>query len=459
VVRKLLALIIFLAATPLAAQPSLPDTNAGRAAALWLKIMDGDFNLIERYNAAYHRTLDPNEVETFRALNGGGYNLDAIEQNEPNKVVLLLVERDTGDRVRRNFALDPADPTRVLNFDSKKLPAQRLSQSAALAAVAHRGEQLAAKDFFSGGVLVAQDGKVVMEKVWGKADRAAGTALTRDTRFRMGSMNKMFTAVAALQLIAQGKLSLDGTVGQYLPDYPNKEIAAKVTIRHLLTHSGGTGDFFGPEFDKYRLTLMKNNEDYVTFFGARAPIFAPGSEERYSNYGFILLGHIVQAVSGEDYYAYIDRHVFAPAGMTSSGSWPENETVPDRAAGYMRQKGTWVSNADTLPWRGTAAGGGYATLEDMLKFAQALESGKLLPKPFLEQATTSQTKGNWYGFGFGVHVVGGERWYGHGGGAPGMNGDLRIYPKLGRVVVAFSNLDPGTANFMADYYERRMPLN
>jgi len=283
--------------------------------------------------------------------------------------------------------------------------------------------------------------------------------LTRDTRFRMGSMNKMFTAVAALQLVAQGKLSLDGTVGQYLPDYPNKEIAAKVTIRHLLTHSGGTGDFFGPEFDKHRLTLMKNNEDYVTFFGARAPIFAPGSEERYSNYGFILLGHIVQAVSGEDYYAYIDRHVFAPAGMTNSGSLLENETVPDRATGYMRQNGTWVSNANTLPWRGTAAGGGYSTLKDMLKFSQALENGKLLPKPLLEQATTSQTKGNWYGFGFGVNIVGGERWYGHGGGAPGMNGDLRIYPKLRRVVVAFSNLDPGTANFMADYYERRMPLN
>lgn len=457
--RTVLALILFLAATPLAAQPVLPDTNAGRAAALWLKIMDGDDSLIERYNTAYHRTLDPNEVETFRALNGGGYTLDAIEQNEPNKVVIVLVERDTGDRVRRTFALDPADPTRALDFGSKKLPAQRLSQPAALSALTERGDHLAAKDFFSGGVLVAQDGKIVLEKMWGKADRAAGTSITRNTRFRMGSMNKMFTAVAALQLVAQGKLSLDGTVGQYLPDYPNKEIAAKVTIRHLLTHSGGTGDFFGPDFEKHRLTLLKNNADYVAFFGPRAPLFTPGSERRYSNYGMILLGHIVQTVSGEDYYAYIDRHIFAPAGMTRSGSLPENQTVPDRATGYMRQKGGWVSNTDTLPWRASAAGGGYSTLEDMLKFARALESGKLLSKDLLAQATTAQIKENWYGFGFGLGGEDAARWYGHGGGAPGMNGDLRVYSKLGRVVVAFSNLDPPTAGAMMEYYERRMPLN
>lgn len=458
--RKLFALVLLLAATPLSAQPTMPDTNAGRAAALWLKIMAGDFSLIEQYNTAYQRTLDPNEVETFQALNGGGYRLEAIEQNEPNKIVLLLVERDTGDRVRRTFALDPADPKKALDFTSQKLPpAQRLSRPAALTALAQRGDQLAAKDFFSGGVLVAQDGKIIFEKVWGKADRLAGKPVTRNTRFRMGSMNKMFTAVAALQLVSQGKLSLDGTVGQYLPDYPNKEIAAKVTIRHLLTHSGGTGDFFGPDFDKHRLTLLKNNADYVTFFGARAPLFTPGSERRYSNYGMILLGHIVQTVSGEDYYAYIDRHIFFPAGMTGSGSPPENQIVADRAAGYTRQKGAWISNADTLPWRGTAAGGGYSTLEDMLKFAQALEAGNLLPKALMQKATTAQIDEKWYGFGFGTSLQDNPRWYGHGGGAPGMNGELRVYPRLGRVVVAFSNLDPPTASALVDYYERRMPLN
>lgn len=457
--KKLAVCIALLFAAPALAAPTIPETNAGRALSLWLKIMDGDASLIGRYNTSYHRNLDPDEVEVFRALNGGGYRIDHFEQNEPNKLVVILVERDTGERTRRTFALDPADPTRFLDASGRKLPVPRLSQVAALAMLAQHGDRLAAKDFFSGGVLVAQDGKVLLENVWGKADRAKGTPITRDTRFRMGSMNKMFTAVAALQLVAQGKLSLDGTVGQYLPDYPNKEIAAKVTIRHLLTHSGGTGDFFGPDFEKHRLTLLKNNADYVTFFGARAPLFTPGSERRYSNYGMILLGHIVQTVSGEDYYAYIDRHIFAPAGMTRSGSLPENETVPDRATGYMRQKGGWVSNIDRLPWRASAAGGGYSTLEDMLKFARALESGKLLTKTLLAQATTAQIQENWYGFGFGVGGEDAARWYGHNGGSPGVNGDLRVYPKLGRVVVAFSNLDPPTADALVDYYERRMPLN
>ena len=458
--KRILALAFLLLSSPAFSQPAIPDTPAGRAATLWLQIMDGDFSLIERYNTAYQRNMERGEAEIFRALNGGSYRLDAIEQNEPYKLVIVLVERDTGDRVRRTFALDPADPTRSLDFSSQKLPlAQRLSQPAALKALAQRGDQLAANDFFSGGVLVAQGGKTLMEKVWGKSDRAAGTPITPNTRFRMGSMNKMFTAVAALQLVSQGKLALDGTVGQYLPNYPNKEIAAKVTIRHLLTHSGGTGDFFGPDFDKHRLTLFKNNEDYVAFFGSRGPAFEPGSQERYSNYGFILLGHIVQTVSGEDYYSYIDRHIFMPAGMTESGSLPENVAVPNRSSGYTRKDGKWISNADTLPWRASAAGGGYSTLRDMLKFAAALESGKLLPKALLQQATASQTKGNWYGFGFGISGEDAARWYGHGGGAPGMNGDLRIYPALDRVVVAFSNLDPGTANSMIQFYERRMPLN
>src|SRR6185295_9038901 len=141
-----------------------------------------------------------------------------------------------------------------------------------------------------------------------------------------GSDNKMFTAVAVLQLVAAGKISLDGKVGDYLPDYPNKEAAERVTVRMLLSHSGGTGDFFGPEFEKNRLKL-KHNEDYVALFGNKAPVFEPGTKERYSNFGFVILGSIVQHVSGEDYYDYVRRHIFETAGMTDSGSLPENEAV------------------------------------------------------------------------------------------------------------------------------------
>jgi CubicO group peptidase (beta-lactamase class C family) len=216
-------------------------------------------------------------------------------------------------------------------------------------------------------------------KAFGWEDREAKRKVTLDTKFRIGSMNKMFTAVATLQLVAAKKLSLDGTVGNYLPDYPNKEIAEKVTIRHLLTHTGGTGDFFGPEYNVKRQSI-KTLADYIALFGTCAPRFAPGSRDAYSNYGFLLLGNIIERVSGQNYYDYVAKHIFIPADMTNTGSLPEEEDVPHRAAAYTHKEG-WVSAADTLPYRGTSAGGGYSTASDLLKFARGAAYRKAAPWP------------------------------------------------------------------------------
>ena len=269
-------------------------------------------------------------------------------------------------------------------------------------------------------------------------------------------MNKMFTAVATLQLVAAGKIAIDGTVGVYLPDYPNKEIAAKVTLRELLDHTGGTGDFFGPQFRANRLSL-KTHADYLALFGARAPLFEPGSRDAYSNYGFLLLGNIIEKVSGVSYYDYVAEHVFAPAGMTNTASLPEDQAVPGRAKAYTSQKGDWVSAADTLPYRGTSAGGGYTTVGDLLKFAQALQNEKLLPGRLLADATTPHDHGGGYGYGFSVSGQEMLQHYGHNGGAPGINGDLIVYPALKRVVVALSNFDPDVADNLANFYANRMP--
>lgn len=455
----LLAALLILPPISALADPEIPDTNAGRPLKLWLQIMNGgDSSLISTYNATYHRNIYLDEVEVFRVLHGDGYRLERFEQNEPNKLVAILVEKDTGDRTRRTFAMDPTDPTRFLDAGGQKIPPQRLPMAASLMALSNRGDTLAAKDFFSGGVLVAQNGKVLLEKTWGVADRTSNKPITADSQFRMGSMNKMFTAVAALQLVSKGKLSLDGTIGTYLPDYPNKDIANKVTIRMLLTHTGGTGDFFGPEFEAHRLSL-RSVSDYVALFGNRAPEFPPGTQYRYSNYGFMLLGRIVEVVSGMSYFDYVQKSIFAPLGMRATGSQPEVERVPNRVNGYTRRDGKWISNADTLPWAGSPAGGGYSTLGDMLKFAEGLRAGKLLPPDLFAAAITNQGSNRNYGMGFNVKDEGALLHYGHGGGAPGQNGDLRVYPALGRVVVALSNLDPETANAMADFYEERMPLN
>ena len=165
-------------------------------------------------------------------------------------------------------------------------------------------------------MLVARNGKVLLQDAWGRADREAGTPNTLDTQFRIGSMNKMFTAVATLQLVEAGKLALDDPIGEHLPDYPNEDVASKVTVRHLLTHTGGTGDIFGPEFELNRLELCEELDDYVKLYGARALRHEPGARHEYSNYGFVLLGALIEKVSGESYYDYVRDNVFRPAGMT-----------------------------------------------------------------------------------------------------------------------------------------------
>jgi D-alanyl-D-alanine carboxypeptidase len=305
-------------------------------------------------------------------------------------------------------------------------------------------------------VLVARHGKVLLEKAWGRANRKTGTPNTTETKFRIGSMNKMFTAVATLQLVEKGQLGLDDPIGKHLPDYPNKDVASKVEVRHLLTHTGGTGDIFGPDFEANRLKL-REHRDYLKLYGSRGLTHESGARFEYSNYGFVLLGALIERVSGKSYYDYVRENVFRPAGMAATDSLPESVRVPNRSVGYMHRfpGSDWEPNTDTLPWRGTAAGGGYSTVGDLMRFAQALSSGSLISKAMLEEATRGRRQD--YGYGFGVQGQGPLRSYGHGGGAPGMNGELRIFPRLGYVVVGLSNLDPPAASQLVEYFALRMP--
>ncbi|HLI94869.1 MAG TPA: serine hydrolase domain-containing protein, partial [Candidatus Baltobacteraceae bacterium] len=320
-----------------------------------------------------------------------------------------------------------------------------------------------AADRFAGSVLVAKNGASIFEQAYGMADRAKRIPNNLDTEFRIGSMNKMFTATAIMQLGQAGKIDLDKPFGAYLKDYPNKAMAASVTIRELLTHTGGTGDIFGPEFDKNRLKL-RTLQDYVNLYGTRPVRFKPGSKFEYSNYGFILLGVVIEKVSGESYYDYVRDRIYATAGMTQTGSEPEDIAVPNRSVGYMAApNGGWQPNTDTLPYRGTSAGGGYSTVGDLLKFANALAAHKLLNAKYTEMMTTGKVamgpSGIKYGFGFGDRVINGTRCFGHNGGAPGMNGDLEICPGSGYVIAVLSNLDPPAAGRIADFITNRLPLN
>ena len=232
-------------------------------------------------------------------------------------------------------------------------------------------------------------------------------------------------------------------------------------MHHLLTHQGGTGDIFGPEFNAHRMELRTLN-DYVALYGKRAPAFEPGSRWAYSNYGMVLLGVVVERVSKQSYYDYVAEHVYKPAGMTGSGSEPESEAVRDRSVGYMRPPGggAWTPNTDTLPYRGTSAGGGYCTVGDLMKFAEALMGHKLLTAESTELLIAGKVDsggGRKYAYGFEDGRKDGVGAVGHGGGAPGMNGDLRIYPQSGYVVAVLSNLDPPAAQQVSAFLDLRLP--
>jgi CubicO group peptidase (beta-lactamase class C family) len=275
---------------------------------------------------------------------------------------------------------------------------------------------------------------------------------TTDTQFNIASMGKMFTAVAVLQLVKQGKLALDEPIGKYWPDYPNHNLANQVTIRELLDHTGGTGDIFTSEFFAHRLQT-RTLTDYVRLFGDRSVRFEPGTRMEYSNYGYILLGRLIELVTGETYDNYVQEHIFAPAGMSHTDLLHESAQGEVRAIGYMHSVAGLIPNTSLLPWAGTSAGGGYSTVDDLLRFARALRSGKLVSRPLVREATTDQTH---YGYGLGFNLLG-EGSFGHEGGMPGANGELLILPRDRYVLIVLVNRDPRMASGMGWFIRQSLP--
>jgi CubicO group peptidase (beta-lactamase class C family) len=449
------------------APPELPSTPAGKVLAGYLEALNsGNKDKLEAFVKA-HRPDRPDALDRMVDLrwNIGGLDLYSIESSNALDIQAVVRERgDTSRYDRMSVTVSDGDPAVITKVTLTLIPPpggapvpERLSQPAAVAAWKSEIDKAASNGTFSGVWLWAKNGKVITSGARGKADREKGIDNTLNTRFRMGSMNKMFTAVATLQLVERGKLSLDDTIGKILPGYPNANVASKVKVRHLLSHTGGTGDIFGPEFEAHRPEL-KTLQDYVKLYGERDLKFEPGTQWEYSNYGFLLLGVMIEKLSGKSYYDYVAENVFKVAGMTASGSEPESAKVPNRSKGYMRDQFAIVSNEPTLPWRGTSAGGGYTTAADLMKFADALMSNKLLKAATLAEATRPQFTTGDYGFGFQVGPPGEVRTYGHGGGASGMNAILRVYPESRQSVIVLCNLDGPSASRTGDWLHIRMPL-
>jgi len=302
----------------------------------------------------------------------------------------------------------------------------------------------AAEGRFSGAALIAKDGRPVFQHAYGMADRERGIANTLETRFNLGSMNKMFTSVAIAQLVAQGKLSYQDPLSKYLPGFPTAAAARKIRIEHLLTHTSGLGDYFTDRFFRERPTTVAAMLEIAREDSALA--FEPGTQQRYSNAGFLVLGAVIEKVTGQDYYDYIRDHVFVPAGMTSS-SWPLG-AEPGRALEYEISRETGGQPKADEFRRGSPAGGGVSTVGDMLRFSQALLSGRLVPMEYVRLITSPRPEvgSQRYGYGFGV-IQRPLRIVGHNGGKPGVFAQLDIYPDAGYATVLLMNQGDGEPQF------------
>ena len=310
---------------------------------------------------------------------------------------------------------------------------------------------LVAENKLSGVVLVAKDGVTVASKVAGIANKATNAPIDLNTKFNLGSMNKMFTAVAIAQLVQAGKLSFTDTVGKQLPDYPNKEVAAKVTIHHLLTHTSGLGMYWNDKFMAQRDKLL-TVAAHLPLFASDPLAFPPGEKFQYSNAGYMLLGAIIEKVSGQDYYSYVQEHIYKPAGMNDTGFYEPGKPIPNLAVGYTRmslngQPQTEIrDNESTREIKGGPAGGGFSTAPDLVRFQHALFSYKLLDKAHTELVTTGKVDGpggkSRYGYGFGDSNSDGKHIVGHNGGAPGIAANLDMFPESGYTAVELMNADP-----------------
>jgi len=449
------------------------DLDAARAGlpyqrfSAWLAAFNsGDRSRLEAFLKSNWPSQSVDQDMTLRERTGG-FELRALQKATPTTLSGFIEARDSDDFVWFNLELQPDGAHYISALRARPIarPAgfelPRMSEPEVFSGLRARLEKDSAADRFSGAVLVTRKGKTLFSGAYGLADRDKKLPNTLDTRFRIGSMNKMFTATAILQLVQAGKIGLTDPLGKYLPDYPNRDVATQVTIHHLLTHTGGTGDIFGPEYDAHRLEL-RTLDDYVALYGKRNLRFEPGSRWEYSNYGMLLLGIVIERVSRQSYYDYVAQKIFKPAGMTRSGSQPESQPVAGRSVGYMRApaQAEWVPNTDTLPYRGTSAGGGYSTVGDMVRFAEALVSNKLLDAKHTQLLLTGKVNAVGsvqYAYGFeDARKPDGTGAVGHGGAAPGMNGELRIFPKSGYVVAVLANLDPPAAQRAWMFLELRL---
>jgi CubicO group peptidase (beta-lactamase class C family) len=455
---------------PSATRVELPATPMGRLAQALLDAIDsGDSARVRRWadtalsESARRREPLASQVAYLQQVQAqsGGLDVTGVRGEGPLRFDVRI--RRTGRTAAMLLGGGDTSPARAEGVGIVMIPARldswpqgRVSDAEARDAIDSRVSAAAGRDDFSGVVLVMKGDSVFYQKAFGEADRGFHVPNAPETRFNIASMGKMFTAVAIAQLVEAGKLRFEDTLAKVLPDYPNAEAARKITIHQLLTHSAGLGGFFDrPGYDR--------RKDYPTAMSlldvfAREPLaYEPGTRSAYSNEGFVVLGAVIEKVSGENYYDYIRRHVYAPAGMTKTDAYAINDLVENLAVGYgwfdddplgvNPRRPNWAF----LGMRGTPCGGFYSTAGDMVRFARALRGGKLVSPAMVQRLTTAKNGLGEYGYGFQALDSVGRGVVGHdgGGASSGINSDL-FWTRDGEWTVAvMGNYDAPAAQRVA----------
>ena len=298
---------------------------------------------------------------------------------------------------------------------------------------------------FMGSVLVAQGDKVVFEKSYGDANLEWDIPDSSATKFRIGSMTKQFTAASILLLEERGKLSTDDFVKKHMPDAP--PAWDKITIYNLLTHTSGIPSF--TSFPDYHATeaTPATPKDMVDRFRDKPLEFQPGEKWNYSNSGYVLLGYLLEKISGKSYSDFVEENIFKPLGMKDSGYDSNSAIVLHRASGYSPGPNGPVNSGYidmSIPF---SAGALYSTTRDLLLWEQALYGGKVLSAASLKKMTTPFKEN--YGCGLMIRTVNGHLEYEHGGGIEGFNTEMAYYPEDKLTVIVLGNLNGGAPGDIA----------
>jgi D-alanyl-D-alanine carboxypeptidase len=314
-------------------------------------------------------------------------------------------------------------------------------------------QKYATDNKFSGTVLVARNGKPILREGFGLANREFNIPARPETIFRLGSITKQFTAASIMQLSEKGKLSVDDPVSKYYPAAP--AAWSKITVKHLLNHRSGIPSYTGiPGFMQTMAVTDRTPEQIIELTRDMPLEFEPGSKYAYNNTGYIILGYIIEKVSGEKYAGYVDAHIFKPLGMKNSGYDVSSRVLPNRASGYQVQDGVWTNApylAMTLPY---AAGSLYSTADDLLIWDQAFHADRVVSKASREAMTTDN--GNNYGYGLQLGTVGSHKSIAHGGGIHGFATYMSRFPADGVTIIALSNLQSGNSGQIATELARLM---